>query len=470
MERTQVLAERTANEEQARKDERARVRHKRRVRNQIAAYAVVAAFTVGMGAFLYIGSMKLLAVISVRRQTAKVAAEAEAYEDEAVKNAEAEMAEEAEAAEEPAEEVTVETPAQVEEEMSASEEVSDEELLNEMVSGLIEDMPLKDRVAGLFVVSPERLTNVDTAIKAGDGTRESLEATAVGGIIYSAKNIKNHDQICSMLEKTVEMSKYPLFLGLTDAGEGGDPVKSLSLEEVPSAAELAESGDAAKAYDAGETIAKKLVDAGFNMALSPRANLTADAMTDEERRASFGSDPASAQVIMAGEIQGLEENGIKTAVGFFPTTADDRSGNIPVTNATVSDLEEGEYAMFKTAVEAGTKVIMVGNLAAPQITGDNTSSSMSSVIINEQLRSNLGYDVVVMTDSLSESAITDYLTADQAAVNAIKAGADMIYEPEDLEAALDGVLDAVNSGVIPESRINESLTRIYKIKYADKAD
>ena len=173
---------------------------------------------------------------------------------------------------------------------------------------------------------------------------------------------------------------------------------------------------------------------------------------------------------MAGEIQGLEENGIKTAVGFFPTTADDRSGNIPVTNATVSDLEEGEYAMFKTAVEAGTKVIMVGNLAAPQITGDNTSSSMSSVIINEQLRSNLGYDVVVMTDSLSESAITDYLTADQAAVNAIKAGADMIYEPEDLEAALDGVLDAVNSGVIPESRINESLTRIYKIKYADKAD
>lgn len=470
MERTQVLAERTANEEQARKDESARLRHKRRVRNQIAAYAVVAAFTVGMGAFLYIGSMKLLAVISVRRQTAKVAAEAEAYEDEAVKNAEAEMAEEAEAAEEPAEEVTVETPAQVEEEMSASEEVSDEELLNEMVSGLIEDMPLKDRVAGLFVVSPERLTNVDTAIKAGDGTRESLEATAVGGIIYSAKNIKNHDQICSMLEKTVEMSKYPLFLGLTDAGEGGDPVKSLSLEEVPSAAELAESGDAAKAYDAGETIAKKLVDAGFNMALSPRANLTADAMTDEERRASFGSDPASAQVIMAGEIQGLEENGIKTAVGFFPTTADDRSGNIPVTNATVSDLEEGEYAMFKTAVEAGTKVIMVGNLAAPQITGDNTSSSMSSVIINEQLRSNLGYDVVVMTDSLSESAITDYLTADQAAVNAIKAGADMIYEPEDLEAALDGVLDAVNSGVIPESRINESLTRIYKIKYADKAD
>ncbi|MBO4887235.1 MAG: beta-N-acetylhexosaminidase, partial [Firmicutes bacterium] len=296
------------------------------------------------------------------------------------------------------------------------------------------------------------------------------ENFAVGGIVYSAKNIKNHDQIANMLEKTVEMSKYPLFLGLTDMGGGGDPVKALSLEDVASAAELAEAGDPAKAYQTGETIAKKLMDAGFNMALSPRANLTADAMTDDERRESFGSDPATAQIIMAGEILGLEENGIDTAVGYFPTTADDRSGNIPITNATESDLADGEYAMFKTAVEAGTQVIIVGNLAAPAITGDNTSSSMSSVIINDQLRSVLGYDVVVMTDSLSDPAITDYLTADQAAVNAIKAGADMIYEPENLEVALDGVLDAVNSGVISETRINESLTRIYKIKYADKTN
>ncbi len=465
MERTQVLAERAANEEKARQDERARIRHARRVRNQIVAYGVVAAFMVGMGVFLYMGSVKLLSVISVKQKAAKMAAEAEAYEDV---TAQSEVAEEAE--ETPAPEVTVETPAQVEEEAAAAEEVSDEELLEEMVTGLIEDMPLKDRVAGLFVVSPERLTNVDVAIKAGDGTKESLEAIAVGGIIYSSKNIKNHDQIYSMLEKTVEMSKYPLFLGLTDAGAGGDPVKALSLEDVPSAAELAEAGDPAKAYQTGETIAKKLMDAGFNMALSPRANLTADAMTDDERRESFGSDPATAQVIMAGEIQGLEENGIDTAVGYFPTTADDRSGNIPITNATENDLAEGEYAMFKTAVEAGTDVIIVGNLAAPAITGDNTSSSMSSVIINDQLRSVLGYDVVVMTDSLSDPAITDYLTADQAAVNAIKAGADMIYEPENLEAALDGVLDAVNSGVISESRINESLMRIYKIKYADKTN
>ena len=67
------------------------------------------------------------------------------------------------------------------------------------------------------------------------------------------------------------------------------------------------------------------------------------------------------------------------------------------------------------------------------------------------------------------SAITDYYTADEAAVKALQAGADMILMPEDFETAYQGVLDAVNNGTLTEDRINESLVRIYRVKLKDRA-
>ena len=102
--------------------------------------------------------------------------------------------------------------------------------------------------------------------------------------------------------------------------------------------------------------------------------------------------------------------------------------------------------------------------------GDNTPASLSSVIIEDELRGVLGFDGIVITGALDDGAITEYYTSDQAAVMAIKAGADMIYLPEDFETAYNGLLEAVNNGEISEERITESLSRIYRIKYADRVE
>ena len=76
---------------------------------------------------------------------------------------------------------------------------------------------------------------------------------------------------------------------------------------------------------------------------------------------------------------------------------------------------------------------------------------------------------MVITGPLNEASITEYYTSSEAAINAVKAGADMIYLPENFEEAYNGLLEAVNSGSIEESRLDESLKRIYKVKYANKA-
>ena len=112
-------------------------------------------------------------------------------------------------------------------------------------------------------------------------------------------------------------------------------------------------------------------------------------------------------------------------------------------------------------------MIMVTHAAYPQITGDNTPATMSDVVITDILRNELGYNGVVITDAMNMGAITEYYGADEAAIKALRAGADMILMPEDFELAYEGVLAAVLEGTISEERINDSLARVYRIKYED---
>lgn len=113
---------------------------------------------------------------------------------------------------------------------------------------------------------------------------------------------------------------------------------------------------------------------------------------------------------------------------------------------------------------------MMGHLSAPGLVGDNTPCSLSKDVVTGILREELNYSGVIVTDALNMSAITEYYTSDQAAILALKAGCDMILMPENFEEAYNGVLQAVKDGVISEERVNDSLRRIYRIKYADKLE
>ena len=102
---------------------------------------------------------------------------------------------------------------------------------------------------------------------------------------------------------------------------------------------------------------------------------------------------------------------------------------------------------------------------APEITGDDTPCSLSGTMITDVLRGTLGYNGIVMTDMLGDSAITARYSDGDAAVAAIVAGADILLCPADFSKAYQGVLDAVSAGTITEERIQESLYRNYRVKY-----
>lgn len=434
-------------------------RRKRRIRNQILAYVSLVLILAVVSVGGYFGIKAVSGVIQEKQQQEQME-EALA----AAQQAEEEMTEVSEEPETVVEETVVET----------VEEYTQEDLLNEVVESCISEMSLEDRVAGLFIVTPEALTGVDRAVKAGDGTKEALEKYPVGGLIYFKQNIQSKDQITEMLANTTSMSKYPIFLAVDEEGDSVARVAdALKLDKIDSAASLGESGDPNKAYEAYKTVGSYLMEYGFNLNFAPVADVLTNPDNDAIGKRSFGSDADVVSSMVASSVKGLEETGVTACIKHFPGQGDadgDTHDGLASTDRTLEQLRETELKPFASGIEAGAQMIMVGHFAIPSITGDNTPASLSKEVITDVLREEMGYNGVVITDALNMSAISEYYDSAQAAVMALKAGADMVLMPEDFEAAYEGVLAAVADGTISEARINDSLARVYRIKYKETVD
>lgn len=432
-------------------------RRKRRKRNQIMAYVSVLLMllvVVAAGVF----AVKLGSNLLAEKKQEKQEAEALAQTMEEMTQVSTEE----------------ETETFTEEEATTIEEYSEEELLDEIVDACITEMSLEDKVAGLFVITPEALTGVDKAIKAGDGTKEALEKYPVGGLIYFKQNIQSGTQIKEMLANTVSMSKYPIFLAVDE--EGADVARvadALSLDKVDSAADMGKTQDANIAYDTYKEIGTYLTEYGFNLNFAPVADVLTDPDNESIGDRSFGSDPDLVSSMVASSVKALDEVGVTACMKHFPGQGDadgDTHEGLASSDRTLEEIKETELKPFAAGMEAGAQMIMVGHFAVPSIDEDNTPASLSKKVITDLLREEMGYNGVVITDALNMSAISDYYDSAQASIMALKAGADMVLMPEDFEAAYEGVLAAVKDGTINEARINDSLRRVYRIKYKGTID
>ena len=188
---------------------------------------------------------------------------------------------------------------------------------------------------------------------------------------------------------------------------------------------------------------------------------------------SFGSDPNVVGTMVAAEVQGLQESGVSACLKHFPGIGDtttDTHDEKTVSEKTLEDMQQTDLPAFQSGIDAGADFVMVSHMSLPNVVGDDTPCSLSGAVISDLLRNQLGYNGIVITDALDMSAITDSYSSAEAAVKAIEAGADMLLMPENFEEAYQGVLDAVQNGTISEDRINESLKRIYRVKYRDRIE
>lgn len=438
-------------EEYDEEEDRRAYRRRRRIRNQIIVYLVIFIVAAGIAGGGIVVGRKAASFIKQKKQAA-----------------EEEKAKEAAEQEQPEEELVIDTPEPAEEEPE-----EEEDILGGLAESYYSEMSIENKVAGLFMVTPEAITGVGTATQAGSGTQEALSQYAVGGLIYFGQNILDKEQITGMLANTASMSNYPIFLAVDE--EGGDVSRvansKVEVTKVDDMASVGAGGDASLAAGAGETIGSYLKEIGFNVDFAPVADVAGEGSALGNR--SFGSDPQMVGDMVASAVGGIEGTGVSACLKHFPglgsTSEDTHDGRVEITKS-IDEMRASDFVPFSAGIEAGADFVMVSHATAPALDEDNVPSSLSKKVITDILRGELGFEGVVITDALDMTAITDYYTPEEAAVMALEAGADMLLMPEDFEKAYEAVLAAVQEGAISEERINESLNRIYRVKCAGKLE
>ncbi|MCI5605042.1 MAG: glycoside hydrolase family 3 protein [Clostridia bacterium] len=348
------------------------------------------------------------------------------------------------------------------EEISFSKTPRAEEILNSMT--------LEEKIWQMFFVTPEDIIDIDIAVRAGDATRQAIENYPVGGIIYFGQNIESREQISEMIANTQSYSKIPLFISVDE--EGGRVARLANaglIEKQPSMAQIGEMGEAgiARAKAVGVYLGTELSALGFNMDFAPVADVITVENNEDIGDRSFGSNPELVAKMVAAEVDGMQSRNICATLKHFPSngsTVTNTHNEKGVCTRTLDEMRQCEFIPFKAGIDAGADVVMVAHMAAVNVVGDEIPSTLSSIIIQDYLRGELGFDKVVISDALNMGAITSVYSPAEAAVEAVKAGVDLLLMSPDVKAAGQAVLEKVKSGEITESRIDESVLRILMLK------
>ena len=365
---------------------------------------------------------------------------------------------------------------------------------SEAIKAIIDKMTLEQKVAQLFVVSPETLTGVDSVQYAGDMTYQALQDYPVGGIVFAKDNIDSSSQFSTMTDNlqsySEDISDLPLFLAAAEEGgsasvlgnndnldeyyensysDDDSDYSSSSANSVhsgaPSMSEIGRKDDSTNAYEAGKSIGSLMSAYGLNLDLAPVADVLSGNSNGIGDR-TFGTDAQTVSDMALEVIRGIQEEDVNAAMKYFPGygAASSNMSGFPVINSSLDELKKKEFLPYSNAIAQGLDFVMVGHISVPNVTGDDTPASLSEKMISEVLRKDLGFKRIVMTDYLNDSNIVKNYSSADAAVKAIQAGADLLLEPDDLEAAYEGVLKAVKKGDITEDRLDESIYRILRVK------
>jgi beta-N-acetylhexosaminidase len=242
----------------------------------------------------------------------------------------------------------------------------------------------------------------------------------------------------------------------------------------PDAMAFGAIGDAAYAEKFGAITAEESRAIGVHWNLFPVADVNSNPGNPIINTRSFGEDPAEVGDLVAAFIRGSRAHGMLVTVKHFPghgDTGTDSHLGVARVEGDLKHLENVELPPFKKAIDAAIDSVMVAHLAVPALDPDpNKVATISSAIIDGVLKKQMGFKGVVVTDALEMRGLTSLYPPGQgsptakAAVDAVKAGNDVILWPTDLDGAFHGIIGAVRNGEIPESRIDESVRKILQMK------
>lgn len=345
-------------------------------------------------------------------------------------------------------------------------------LLEEKVESQIASMSLEEKVAQLFFLTPEQLMGRESSIDSiGSEFNEKLNQYQIGGIVLRKENMKDAESLSSLISNLNVMAHTVLFVGVTDEGGENSPFVQAGITEsvISSQKEIGESLGIAGAYSAGISLGSELKQYGFNVNFAPLADVSLTS-SSVAARDGFGVDAQQTAELTKNVVKGLSDQNIYSTVKYFPSYGDvnqDGGSGQVISQRSRQDLQS-EAQAYLDGITAGADFVMISHVSLPKVRGDNRPASLSKEIITDIVREEWQYDGIVITDYMDKSCIYQKYTYAEAAVGAIEAGADMILSTKNFEKSYNGILDAVNQGTLTQERIDESLRRIFRVKFRNE--
>ena len=339
-------------------------------------------------------------------------------------------------------------------------------------------LTLEEKIGQMFMLrAPAEFLNLASP----DYTqlRDSIQKYHVGGLLLTVRYeppflYRNPPYEAAMFANQLQReSELPLIVAADF--ERGLAMRFYSTTAFPHAMAFAATGKLEYAEILGRVTAQESRAIGVEWGFFPVADVNSSPANPIINTRAFSEDPAEAGAFAAAYIKAARENGLLTTAKHFPghgdTDTDSHLGLARVTGDRAR-LDAVELVPFRKAIDAGVDSVMVAHLTVPALESDpERIATTSPAVVARLLRGQLGFRGVVVTDAMDMNALTRMLPAEpgksnsgRAAVEAVKAGNDIILLPADLDASFNALLAAVQSGEISEERIDASLRRILRLK------
>ncbi|MGP8301677.1 glycoside hydrolase family 3 protein [Streptomyces inhibens] len=347
---------------------------------------------------------------------------------------------------------------------------------------LISRMTPEEKVGQLFVmrVYGHSATDPDPADVAANqkeiGVANAAELIAkyhVGGIIYFgwAHNTREPHQIADLsngIQKAAAAQRVPIPLLISTDQEHGIVARvGAPATLFPGAMALGAGGSRDDARTAARIAGEELYAMGIRQNYAPDADVNVNPANPVIGVRSFGADPQAVARMVSAEVKGYQGAGIASCAKHFPGHGDtdtDSHIGLPYIHHTAEQWERLDAPPFKAAIAAGIDSIMTAHIVVPAFDSSEDPATLSRPILTGILRERLGYDGVVVTDSLGMEGVRVKYGDARVPVLALKAGVDQLLNPPDLSVAHAAVLKAIEEGELTERDIDTRLMRILLLK------
>jgi beta-N-acetylhexosaminidase len=350
------------------------------------------------------------------------------------------------------------------------------------VSEIMAGMSMRQKIGQLFmsriygdraigpgkrhVASNRRYLGVDDAA-------ELMSRYHVGSIVYFgyAGNLKDAERVAALSNgiqaAAAAAGDLPVLIS-TDQEHGSIRRLGPPATLFPGAMAIGATRDQDLARAAARVTGAELRAVGIRQNLAPVADVNADPRNPVIGIRSFGSRPDHVAAFVSAQVQGLQQDaGVAATAKHFPGHGDtnvDSHVGMPIIRNSRAHWWAVDAPPFEAAIDAGVDVIMTAHVVVPALDRSRRPATLSRPILTGVLREAMGYDGVVMTDSLSMVAVRERYSDKRIPVLALKAGADVLADPPDLRKAYAAVVDAVESGELTMERIDESVERVLRLK------